>query len=57
LACVPIIGLLVFLLLGFFLLKVFAVMIMTGLYGLWLLINGIVMVVSPRSERGDVAEQ
>jgi len=47
----------VFLLLGFFLLKVFAVMIMTGLYGLWLLINGIVMVVSPRSERGDVAEQ
>jgi hypothetical protein len=57
LVCVPIVSLLIFLSLGFIPLKIFAITILIGLYGLWLILKGIFMVVSPRSEAGDVAEQ
>ena len=54
---VPIIALVVFLAIGVIPLKLFAITIMVGLYGLWLVINGILMAVAPKSERGDVADQ
>jgi len=57
LVCVPIVSLLIFLSLGFIPLKIFAITILIGLYGLWLILKGIFMVVAPRSEAGDVAEQ
>ena len=55
--CVPIIALVVFLAIGVIPLKLFAVTIMIGLYGAWLVVNGILMAVAPKSERGDVADQ
>lgn len=57
LICVPIIALVIFLAMRVIPLKLFAITIMIGLYGAWLLINGILMVVAPKSERGDVADQ
>lgn len=57
LICVPIISLLVFLAMGFIPLKIFAVTIMAGLYGVWLVLKGSFMVLAPKSEAGDVAEQ
>lgn len=57
LMCVPVIALLFFLAIGIFLMKPFAAAIMVGLYGVWLVINGILMAVAPKSERGDVADQ
>ena len=57
LICVPIIALVVFLAIGVIPLKLFAVTIMIGLYGVWLVLNGILMAVAPKSERGDVADQ
>ncbi len=55
--CVPIIALIVFLSIGVIPLKIFAITVMIGLYGVWLVINGILMAVAPKSEQGDVADQ
>jgi hypothetical protein len=41
----------------FVFLKLFAITIMIGLWGAWLTINGILMAVAPKSEKGDVANQ
>jgi hypothetical protein len=57
LVCVPIIALIIFLAIGVIPLKLLAITVMIGLYGLWLVINGILMAVAPKSERGDVADQ
>jgi hypothetical protein len=57
LICVPIVSLLIFLAMGFIPLKIFAVTIMVGLYGVWLVLKGSFMVLAPKSEAGDVAEQ
>lgn len=57
LVCVPIVSLLIFLAMGFIPLKIFAVTIMVGLYGVWLVLKGSFMVLAPKSEAGDVAEQ
>jgi hypothetical protein len=57
LTCVPIIALLIFLSIGFIPMKLFGLTVMVGLYGVWLVINGILMAVAPKSERGDVADQ
>jgi predicted phage tail protein len=38
-------------------LKLFAIAVMVGAWGGWLLLKGIFMIVSPRSESGDVAEK
>ena len=54
---VPIITALVFLAIGIFFVKIFAVTVMVGLWGLWQVFKGIFMVVSPKTEHGDVAEQ
>lgn len=57
LMCVPIIALLIFLSLGIIPMKLFAVTIMIGLYGLYLFVKGALMAVAPKSEGGDVADQ
>lgn len=55
--CVPVIALLIFLSIGIIPTKLFALTVMVGLYGVWLVINGILMAVAPKSEGGDVADQ
>ena len=55
--CVPIITFIVFLSIGMFFLKLLALTIMVGLWGAWQVLKGIFMVVSPKTEQGDVAEQ
>ena len=57
LVCVPIIALLIFLHIGVILMKLFGLTLMVGFYGIWLVINGILMAVAPKSEQGDVADQ
>jgi hypothetical protein len=57
LACVPVVALFIFLTSIIFPIKLFAVTVMIGLYGLWLILKGIIMMVAPKSEPGDVAEQ
>lgn len=57
LICVPIVALIVFLSMGYIPLKVFAVTVMIGFWGLWMVLKGIFMVLAPKSEAGDVAEQ
>ncbi|MDR3456154.1 MAG: hypothetical protein P4N60_01805 [Verrucomicrobiae bacterium] len=54
---VPIIAWIIFALIGVILLKLMAIAIMVGCYGFWLLINGIIALVAPKMESGDVAEQ
>lgn len=54
---VPVGALFVFLVIGIFLLKVLGAAVLVGLYGVWLVINGILMAVAPKSEKGDVAGQ
>ena len=57
LMCVPVIGLLFFLHLGIIPAKLMAILVMVGLYGVWLLINGLIALIAPKMESGDVAEQ
>jgi hypothetical protein len=57
LVCVPIIALLIFLHIGVIPMKIFGLTLMVGFYGVWLVINGILMAVAPKSEKGDVADQ
>lgn len=56
LMCVPVVALLVFLSIGVIPLKLFAVTIMVGLWGLWLFVNGILIAAAPGSERGDATK-
>ena len=57
LMCVPLGALVVFHQIGVFSAKLFGLALMVGLYGVWLLIKGSIMFVSPKSESGDVAEK
>jgi len=56
-ACVPVAAWTFFTRIGFLPLKLFALTIMVGCWGAYRIIKGTLMVVSPRSESGDVAEQ
>lgn len=56
LVCVPIVSLIVFLSMGYIPLKIFAVTVMVGLWGGWMILKGIFMLLAPKSEAGDVAE-
>ena len=42
---------------GFLSVKILGVAVLVGIIGLWLLINGIITLVAPKSESGDVADQ
>ncbi len=57
LICVPIIGLLFFLHIGIVPMKLMAILVMVGAYGIWQLINGVIALIAPKMESGDVAEQ
>ena len=57
LMCVPAVAALIFLKIGFFPLKLFAVTVMVGLWGAWMVLKGTFMVVAPKFEQGDVATQ
>lgn len=57
LACVPIAAWFIFMSVGYILVKTFAVTIMVGLYGVYMIFKGIFMLVAPKAEAGDVAEQ
>ena len=53
---VPIITFLIFLSIGIFFMKVLALTVMAGLYGVWLVVKGSFMVLTPKSEAGDASE-
>jgi hypothetical protein len=55
--CAPIVVLLMLLVSGSFNLYGFALSIMLGVYGLYVVIKGILMVIAPKSQPGDVADQ
>lgn len=57
LICVPLIALVFFLSIGIIPMKIFALTIMVGLYGLWLFVNGLLMAIAPKSERGDINDK
>lgn len=57
LICVPIVSLLGFLAMGYIPLKLFAVTVMVGLWGAWMVFKGSFMVAAPKMESGDVSEQ
>ena len=57
LMCVPVVALFIFLSLGVIHLGIFAVTIILGFWGVWMIIKGICMVLAPKVEAGDVAEQ
>ena len=57
LIAVPIVSLIIFIIIGVIPLKIFAVTIAVGLWGLWTLVNGIIMFLAPKSEHGDLADQ
>jgi hypothetical protein len=54
--CVPVIAFIVFKSIGVFPLKIFGAAIVVGVWGAWRVLSGIIMVMSPRSEKGDVAD-
>jgi hypothetical protein len=54
---VPVIAFFLFRNMGIFPMKLFALTVMVGLYGFYLLIKGTIMFVSPKSEPGDVADK
>ena len=57
LVCVPIVAFFIFMSAGYIPLKLFAITIAVGLWGAWIILKGIIMMLAPKSEPGDVAEQ
>jgi len=55
LIAVPIIALLIFLAIHFIPIKIFAMTVMVGLYGVYMVIKGTFMMIAPKAEAGDVA--
>ena len=55
--CVPIVAFFIFLSVGYIPLKLFAITVAVGLWGAWMILKGIIMMIAPKSEPGDVAEQ
>jgi hypothetical protein len=54
---VPIAAWFIFMHLGYILVKTFLVTIVAGLCGVWLVIKGVTMFFSPKSESGDASAQ
>lgn len=55
--CVPVVALIGFLSVGEIPLKLFAITIMIGVWGAWKFLKACFMILAPKSEPGDVAEQ
>ena len=56
LMCVPVIAYLTFAHIGVIPVKLMGIAVMVGLWGCWLVLNGIIRLVAPKMESGDVAE-
>jgi hypothetical protein len=56
-ACVPVGAWFFFAHIGILPMKIFALLIMIGLYGAYQAVKGTIMVIAPKSEPGDVASQ
>jgi hypothetical protein len=54
--CVPVIAFVVFMAIHVFPIKLFGVTIAIGFWGLWRAISGVIMFVSPKSEKGDIGD-
>ena len=57
LMCVPVVAFIIFQRAGFFPVKLFAFAVMIGLYGGYMALTGTMMVIAPKVESGDVADQ
>lgn len=57
LVCVPVVAYFIFAHFGVIPVKLMAICVAVGLWGLWLILNGILLIVAPKMETGDVAEQ
>jgi len=55
--CVPVAGWFIFNAAGIIPMKLFAIMIMLGLWGAYRVLKGTFMVVAPKAQQGDVSEQ
>jgi len=55
--CVPVIAYITFAQIGVIPIKLMGIAMAVGLWGGWIVINGIIMLVVPKMESGDVAEQ
>jgi hypothetical protein len=55
--CVPVASWFIFMAVGVLPMKIFALTVIVGIWGGWRLLRGCMMVTSPKSETGDVAEQ
>jgi hypothetical protein len=56
LICIPVILFLVLLGMGFIFMRLLALPIMVGVYGVWLVVKGTLMLLAPKSEVGDASE-
>jgi hypothetical protein len=56
LMCVPVIAYLGFAHVGVIPIKLMGIAVMVGLWGCWLVLNGLIMLAAPKMESGDVAE-
>ena len=54
--CVPVIAFFIFRAIGVLPLKVFGATLVIGTIGAWRILSGILMFLSPKSEKGDVAD-
>ena len=54
---VPVVAYIIFASIGVIPLKLFAATVVVGLWGAWLVLKGLFMAVSPKTEAGDVSEQ
>jgi hypothetical protein len=53
---VPVVAFFIFMGLGYILVKTFVIMILVGFFGIWLIIKGANMLIAPKTEKGDVAD-
>jgi len=56
LVCFPVLTFLVLLGMGFIFMRLLAVPIMFGIWGVWLVVKGTLMLLAPKSEAGDASE-
>jgi hypothetical protein len=54
--CVPVIAFIVFKSIHYFPIKIFGAAVVVGVWGAWRVLSGVIMFMSPRSEKGDVAD-
>jgi hypothetical protein len=57
LICVPFVAWICFMAMQIIFVKIFALTVMAGLYGIWSLLIGLKMFLSPKSESGDLADK